>query len=240
MLKTDFFLIRNWFFKSTRPNLSSARAFLKAHKFYSLSKMPPKPKTEPKTPVPSSPANWKPAAAAINAKLEEWDISNADLCSVYEDWTPGQRSTLPTLAIKGRKEPKYHPGTFLEIGGKENIEFLNKIRNNPDALKKFLDDLKADLQVKLGVDLPKQPPPPQPSLADQGFTLIQQQPTFTSSPMEGGGGCLLPQQQQPSFPEQQLLFYQQQQLLLQKLLSPQPSLSPSDLSLLLSLHFGNT
>jgi hypothetical protein len=233
MLKTDFFFLRNWFFKSTRPNLSSARAFLKAHKFYSLSKMPPKSKTM------ASPPNWKPAATAISAALNEWGISDAELCSVYEDWTPGQLSTLPTLAIKGRKEPKYHPRTWIEIGGKENITFLNVIRNNPEALKQFLVDLKADLEEKLHVMLPKQPPPPPPSLADQGFTVPKQQPTFTSSPMEGGGGCLLPQQQQPSFTEQQLLFYQQQQLLLQQLLSPQPSLSPSDLPLVLSLYFGN-
>jgi hypothetical protein len=186
------------------------------------------PSKKPKTPPPSSPPKWEGAAAAISAALNEWGISDADLCSVYEDWTPGQLSTLPTLAIKGRKEPKYHPGGgFKEIGGAENIKFLNVIRNNPEALEQFLVDLKADLEERLGVDLPKQPPPPQPSLADQGFTPHQQQPTFTSSPMEGGGGCLLP--------EQQFLFYQQQQLLLQQLLPPQPLPLP----LALSIFFGN-
>jgi len=217
--------------------------------------MPPPKK--PKTPLPSGPANWEPAAKAVKEALNEWNVSIPKLRSLYVPFVLGQLSALPSLASKAMDTPQYHEGGWKEVGIKQNIDFLNLIRNDPGELKVFLGKLKVYLEKELGT-LPLQPPPsppPQPSLADQGFTPFQQpsspeqqqpppssflppfyqqqqQPTFTSSPMEGGGGCLLP--------EQQFLFYQQQQLLLQQFFPPQPSPLPPDVCLALSHYYANS
>ena len=176
-------------------------------------------KTTP-LPWPLFAVDWVPTADAVKKALDEWGVTKEELYSLYVPWKLRTRSPLPALASKAMDTPQYHPhGKMMgqEIGGADNIRFLDVIRKDPEALKKFLVELKTDLEKKLRVDLPKQPPPfsPLPSLADQGFTPFhqqQQQPTFTSSSMEGGGGRLLPEQQQPSSPEQQPSSPEQQQL----------------------------
>ena len=148
--------------------------------------MPPPKK--PKTLEPSGPANWEGAADAVKKALDEWNVTIPQLYSLYVPFKLGQLSALPALASKAMEDPQYHKGGWKEVGIKQNIDFLNDIRNKPEALKKFLGDLKVYLEKKLGT-LPLQPPP---------------------SSMEGGGGRLLPEQQQPSSSEQQSSSPEQQ------------------------------